>query len=291
MSGIFRKFRWRISGTFLMVFAEAVLDLLYPLLIGLAVNDVLQQQYTGLFYLGILGLASLTIGSLRRFYDTRVYSGIYQQITPEMIAKGQQQQLPTSTLSARANLLTEFVEFLENEIPQIIVVGIGMVGTILLLASLNWQIMVGCLGLFTLVLVVYAITGYRQYQYHGEYNSLLENQVSVIQSMKLAGIKSHFGNLMQMNIKLSDLETWNYMVIWLGAIVLFIASPLLAVQGAESSEQMNYGTILSIILYVFEFIEKVVMLPLFIQQLIRLKEISNRINREVGHSEPTQQLA
>ncbi len=78
---------------------------------------------------------------------------------------------------------------------------------------------------------------------------------------------------MKWNIRLSDLETFNYLIIWLGVIALFVYTPITVID----SGVINYGLILSVLLYVFEYIEIAVTFPLYIQQLIRLKEISNRL--------------
>jgi hypothetical protein len=78
---------------------------------------------------------------------------------------------------------------------------------------------------------------------------------------------------MRWNIKLSDLETANYFVIWLGIIGLLVFAPIAAV----SSGVLNYGLVFSILMYVFQYIESLVSLPYFIQKVIRLQEISGRL--------------
>ncbi len=66
------RFKWRISFTLGLVILESVLDLFFPLLIGLAINDLIAESYGGTIHLAILGFSLLTIGTCRRFYDTRV---------------------------------------------------------------------------------------------------------------------------------------------------------------------------------------------------------------------------
>jgi len=77
---------------------------------------------------------------------------------------------------------------------------------------------------------------------------------------------------MKWNIKLSDLETMNYFVIWAGVIAVFIYTPITVI----SAGVLSYGLVFSIIMYVFDYIGSIVSFPLFIQQAIRLKEISAR---------------
>lgn len=268
------RFKWRISFTFLLVIVESLLAVFYPLLIGLAINDLLEGSYQGSILLGSLGVASLIIGTLRRFYDTRVYSKIYCQIAPEVADAEFNKGSPVSKVSARSGLLTEFVEFLENSMPEIIGVIISMVGGVIIIASLNFQVFLACLALLVLILIVYGVTGKLNFNLNSEYNNQLEQQVSVLESRQSSSIQQHFNLLMKWNIKLSDLETWNYFVIWLGVIALLVFSPIAAID----SGIVKYGLIFSILVYVFEFIESTISLPLFIQQLIRLKEISHRLN-------------
>ena len=80
---------------------------------------------------------------------------------------------------------------------------------------------------------------------------------------------------MRWNIKLSDLEVMNYFVIWVGVIAVFIYTPI-AVIGAGI---LSYDLILSIIIYVFDYVGCIVSFPLYIQQAIRLKEISVRLDK------------
>jgi len=42
---------------------------------------------------------------------------------------------------------------------------------------------------------------------------------------------------------------------------------------------LTYGLVLSILMYVFDYIEKLTLMPLHIQQAIRLKEISQRFSK------------
>ena len=52
---LFLQFKWRISLTFLLVFCETLLALLYPLFIGWAINDLLADKLTGVYQLLGLG--------------------------------------------------------------------------------------------------------------------------------------------------------------------------------------------------------------------------------------------
>lgn len=86
---IYKRYKWRISLTMLLVFAEAVAMLLLPLVIGFAIDGLLVSSYNGVWQLAAVGFAVVIIGSLRRVYDTRVYAGIYVNLSKSPV--------PTST--------------------------------------------------------------------------------------------------------------------------------------------------------------------------------------------------
>ncbi len=272
--GLFRRFKKKISLTLFLVVAESILDLLFPLFIGFAINSLLEQSYTGVVALGLLGVLALIVGSGRRFYDTRAYAGIYTTLSTEMVAREQEKEQSISTISARASLLTEFVEFLENSMPMIITSIIGLVGILAILSSLNLAVFAASLALLGLMIVVYLLSGKWNFRYNKAFNDTLENQVSALSTQDMGIIDKHFKTIMRWNIKLSDLETVNYFAIWLGIIGLLVYSPIAVIDSGIT----NYGLVFSILMYVFQYIESVVTLPYYIQQLIRLQEISGRLN-------------
>jgi len=270
------RFKWKVLFTFVLTIIESLLDILYPLLIGLTINDLLDGKYDGIFYLAGLGVLSLTVGSARRFYDTRIYASIYSKISPEMVEKEQNKGSSVSKISARSSLLTEFVEFLENSMPEAIGAIISLIGVTIIIASLNLNVLYASLAVLFIVFLIYAVSGKLNYRLNAGYNSQLEKQVEILETKNIGNVKNHFNSLMKWNIKLSDLETVNYLITWIVVIALFIYAPITVIE----SGVVKYGLVFSILMYVFDYVDKVVTLPVYIQMLIRLKEISTRLQNE-----------
>ena len=53
---------------------------------------------------------------------------------------------------------------------------------------------------------------------------------------------------------------------------------------AAVTETPEYGAVFALVMYVFQFMESVMLLPLFYQQWLRLREISGRLARAVGRN-------
>ncbi len=275
ITSLVSRFKGKVSLTLLLVLAEAILGLLFPLFIGYAINDLLVEKFTGIYLLGGLGILSLIVGSGRRFYDTRIYSQIYIRISEEMVAKEQARESSLSKISARASLLTEFVEFLENSMPMILESIISVVGILVIIFTLNLTVFWASIGLFFLMVVIYLLSGKLNYRFNEGYNNEIENQVTALTSQDMGIIRKHLIAVTIWNIKLSDLETWNYVAIWLGIIAVLLVTPMVVI----GSGVINYGRVFSILMYVFQYTESLLMLPFFIQQIIRLQEISARLQK------------
>jgi len=145
LKNLLRRFWKKSLVTWILVVLEGVCLLLMPLVIGWAVDDLMKGGMHGTFQLGGLCLGLLIIGAGRRFYDTRVYSGIFRKVSSELVRREKRRETSVSKISARTNLFTEFVEFLENSIPDIVNHFIGLVGTLGIIVFINVRVFWACL--------------------------------------------------------------------------------------------------------------------------------------------------
>ena len=81
---------------------------------------------------------------------------------------------------------------------------------------------------------------------------------------------------MRLEIKLSDREAILYGTVF----IVLLSMVVFNLWHATSFEQITAGTIFSIVSYSWEFVESAVMLPITLQSLTRLTEITARINTE-----------
>lgn len=268
---IFKRYRWRIIMTLSLVLLEAGAMLFLPLAIGGAIDSLLANSYDGLWGLIAVGIGVTISGSLRRVYDTRVYSSIYVDISTETVDS--QQTESTSTINARVTMLRELVEFLENDLPELLNSVIGLVGTVIILLTLNTNIFLACLAELVLIIVVFWATSKRTTKLNQYYNNTMEIQGAAIENRKQQPIRGFMKKLMHWNIKLSDVETMIFGIIWLGMVALIVFSVVQAVGDGS----LKTGAIMAIVMYVMQFSEGSGMLPLYFQKYLRLQEISSRL--------------
>ncbi len=272
IKSLFREYKSRFLLTFLLILAEAGIMLLFPLFIGNAIDGVISDSRGGVFQLGALGLALLIVGVGRRVFDSRFYGKIYEATGENMIGKMSKNQ--SSVKTARLSMMREFVEFLENALPELINNIIGLVGVVLILFSLNIKVFYGSLVVTTVIFLVYWLTSQKTMDYNEASNNEMERQVDVLEQNDPKALRNHLKQTVKWNIRLSDLEAFNFSVSWLVALAFLVVAIVVAVGDGV----VQYGALFALVMYVFQYIENVLSLPLFYQNWLRLKEIMVRLN-------------
>ena len=267
----FIEFRIRLGFTLFLILLEALLAILFPLFIGYAIDSAIEMNPWGPIQLGILGLLTLLVGVGRRVFDSRFYAKIYQKIGLQAAMSLEDNE--SSKKAARLGMIKEFVEFLENALPELIGSIIGLIGVIVIIATLNEKVFYGSILMAILVFILYVFTSSKTVHLNKMANDEYEKQVDVLSMNDEGQLKYHLKQVMKWNIKLSDLEATNYSISWFIMIGFLVASIIVSVDEGI----VKYGALFSLIMYVFQYIEDVVNLPLYYQNYLRLREISGRL--------------
>ena len=273
MQELLKRFAGRFALTLGLVVLEAAGWILFPLVIGRAIDSVLADSTRGLYEFAVLGIVTMGIAVVRRLVDSRAYARIYVTLGQEMAESAAGSS--TSTRTARLGMLREIVEFFENSLPELINAVLGLVGTVLILAALNVPVFLGCLVIAVATVVLYALTGRLTMRYNRGLNDEHERQVDAVNSGDPGRLATHLRAMMRWNIRLSDLEAANFGINWVFMIALLVFAV-----SAATTETAEYGAVFAIVMYVFQFVESMLMLPFFYQQWLRLREISGRLAAE-----------
>lgn len=265
------EFKWKLIFIFFLILLESAIELVIPLFIGFAIDDALDGSHMGALQLGVLGTFIILIGGGRRFFDSRIYAKVYRRLGTVMLLKIEKDQASVKT--ARLGMVNEIVEFFENSFPVLISTIVGMIGVVIIIASLNLNVFVAGLVATFLVFLIYFLTRKRTTRFNSAHNNEFEKQVNVITTNDGTLLASHLKNMMKWNIKLSDLEVFNFSMSWLVLMAFLVLSIVFSV----STGNVAYGALFSLVIYVFQYIESVIALPAFYQNWLRLKEIKARL--------------
>ena len=219
-----------------------------------------------------------TIGLIRRMYDTRLYTNVYNELVEETIMRQRQSGIPATTVAARSAMSREFVTFFEKDLSILITAIVGVFDSLAMLFV--YDFMVGGLMLLLLAPVYFVNVVYvrKSYHYTQGLNNQLEEEVQIIDKADRAEVGAHFKGVRSWRVRLSDAEAYNWGSIEILSILLFVVILVRATYRLD----LGAGEIFAMIVYVWQFMENLDHVPTLLQQLTRLQDIKKRI--EAGAS-------
>ena len=269
IAGIWKTYRLKITGTMSLLTVERMLGVAVPFVLGVAINDLIDGNLRGIWWLVALESLAVSIGTVRRLYDTRVYAGIYTDIADNT---AQRDDISVSRRAARLGLARELVDFFEWELPELFAALIGVCGAIVMLMYLLPT--VGGLSVAAALVVgsVFMFSRGRMFSLNKLLNNELERQVSMLESGREFPRRRHLSRLARWRINLSDLEATNFAVADLVLVSLIIGSVVLTVRAG-----LSVGEVFAVLTYLLGAVDNLIILPWTYQQLIRAREIGGRI--------------
>ena len=272
VGALYRQYLGKINLTLFLLTFERVIGVAFPFVLGVAINELIAGSYRGVILLAALEVSEITIGVIRRLYDTRVYARIYTEVANRTARKT---DIPVSQRSARLGLARELVDFFEWMLPELLASVIAVIGALAMLFYL--LPVVGGISIIACLLIggVFALSSRRIFALNKLLNNELERQVSMLESNQPLPRRRHFGRLARWRIHLSDLEAANFGVADIVLSGLIIGALLLTVKTG-----LSVGETFSILTYVLDVVAGMLVLPWTYQQWIRVREISGRITAE-----------
>lgn len=270
---LLRRFLRPISLTWLQTLAETALMALIPLLIGLAIDGLLEGDAMPLLHLAVALAALIAVGVVRRLYDTRVYGRIRVALGKALTDRAGGR--PVSTVNARLGMGRELVDFLELELPEIMAAAVRLVIALVLLFAFHPVLCYAALAATLLTVALYGLFHGRFYRLNADYNHQAEQQVRVLEARSPAGILCHLTRLRRIEIRLSDTEAYLYGAIFAVLLGLILFNLWFSATAIETS----VGTTFAIVSYSWELVESALVLPETLKGWSRLSEIMARINK------------
>ena len=252
-----------------MLTVERMLGVAVPFVLGVAINDLIAGSFRGVWWLVGLELVALTIGTLRRLYDTRVYAGIYTDIADKT---AQRTDISVGRRAARLGLARELVDFFEWELPELFAALVGITGAFVMLIYLLPIVGGLSVAVGLIVGLIFAASRGRLFSLNKLLNNELERQVAMLESGREFSRRRHLSRLARWRIHLSDLEATNFAIAELFLSALIISAVVLTVHTG-----LSVGEVFAILTYLIGVAENLIVLPWTYQQSIRAHEIGGRI--------------
>ncbi len=260
--------------TFLLVAAENITMLLYPLLAGFAINAIITGQALHAVLYAVMVFVMWAIGAARRSIDTRTFARIYAELAVPVIIAQREEQHSASTIAARVALSREFVDFFEKHLPVLVTSVASIIGAAVMLLLLQFWTGVACL--FILAFFALFLPGFssRNEALFVRLNDRLEKEVAFVNSASRRSLSRHYDVLARLRIKLSDREAFGYLAIGTVTAILFASTILtMSFEGG-----LDAGHIYSVMTYMWMFAMSLDDGPQLLEKYSQLKDIGKRVN-------------
>jgi len=290
LSHLILQHRYRLGITYFLFFIETAGNLLRPLFLGMAVNDLIKGSYSGLIWLCVVHLVWLVIGTIRHRIDTRTYSAIYTSMVTRFLAR-RYQQGQVSKLSAHSTLARELFDFLEFDMVYVVEAVYNIFGSMVLLFFYDTSVVLVCLSILLPVSLISFSYGRRMRKLNRMKNDELEKQVDVISSGNGHLIRQHYDNLRKWQVRISDQEAWNFGIMEI--LVMVVIGLSLLITNKTMGAEMEAGSLIGIYSYIQRFVSGMDTIPYTVQRLSALKDIlfRMRLQEEDLETPPLREVA
>ena len=278
---IARNNKARLIGTFTLVLAENLLLLTYPVFGGIAINGVLEGNLGKALSYAAVVLVIWTVGSVRRAVDTRAFSRIYAEMVVPVILQQRRDGEAVSTISARAALSRELVDFFEMHLPTLVTSLISMVGAVLMLLFIEFW--TGLASFFVLLFFMLLIPRYSRVndRLYFRLNNRLERDVHIIEHSGDRELEQHHQLLAEMRIAISNREAVGYAVIGIALMFLFAVSfSVMTLRG-----NANAGHLYARVSYLWSFAISIDDALRLLEEISKIRDIGKRIQVENADAE------
>ncbi|CAH5638121.1 hypothetical protein AI2983V1_2430 [Enterobacter cloacae] len=270
------RHRKKLVVTFLLVVAENVTFLLYPVLAGIAINAILAGETLNAALYGLMVLCMWFIGAARRSVDTRTFARIYAGLAVSVVLTQRKYQLNHSAIAARVTLSREYVDFFEMHLPLLITSLSSLFGAAIMLLFIEFWAGVMC---FAIVLILLGfVSGYaRKNEWlFMRLNNRLEKEVDYVHKAGTATLHRHYSTLARLRIALSDREAWGYL--WVGVLVAALFT--LTIVWMTRSTGITAGHIYSVMTYMWMFATSLDDAPQLLEKFSQLRDIGKRVSTD-----------
>lgn len=269
---LIRVFRGRVSITLAMILLETSLLAFVPLFMGFAIDGLLAGSWRELQHLASLMAALVAVSVFRRLYDTRAFGTIRVELGKAQVHRSS--KLPVSALNARVAMGRELVDFLEHGLPDALSALVQLTIAIVVLYSFSAALAQAAGATVLFMALIYALFHGRFYRLNGALNNQVEKQVSVLERRSEKLTLAHLSSLRRLEVRLSDTEA----VLYGGIFTVLLGFVLFNLWFAAQELTVSVGAVFSIISYSWDLVEGALALPITLQTLSRLSDITRRLN-------------
>lgn len=275
LTDIFKKAKYRIIGIWFLDVVSAGLSALFPLVIGNAIDGLINQSFSSFKWLIGLEVFYLLINTLNKYVDTRVYSQILENESTAYYENAVNERIEDSVIDARENMVDDLTGFLETGLPSMASTLIGVLIALWYLATNTTWITV--ILAITISITVFALT-FKWLKKIADNNKKSkdesEKRQDVLRARDVSRYRGYIHNILKIGINSSDIDSKSYGVSYFMQLILIITAVYLLTLQRNFTAGLIYATIT----YLYQLNTEVLDIPSHFIEIRNLIDTSKRLH-------------
>jgi ABC-type bacteriocin/lantibiotic exporter with double-glycine peptidase domain len=256
---------------------QSIFMLIYPKVLGESIDHLIAKDYSFIIYLLLTFFGLMVFNYISRVYDTIVFSRIYRRFASIETNKQFENNVETTKINARLNLMGSVVSFFEKDMLSILYALFGLFGSIYFISLVDATLIPFLIlsGILTLVVSYYFSPKIAEIT--KDSNDISEEQTELINQRKISLVNNLLKRRQTLSIKLSNLDAKFFFLIQF--IAYGTVTALLTYYVVYN--QVTVGSVFSTYRYLFDFVAAVSILPQIIISFINIKDVIKRLETEI----------
>jgi hypothetical protein len=239
----------KLSVIYAIILAEMFIFSFLPYLTGLAIDDLLKQKYDMLFLYASALLTAIVFGTLRRLYDTRIFSSIYISKAKDIINTLKKSNLDGKRIISRYQLVGTYTDFFEFTFPTITNIFIGIAVAMFMIFYIKHSLLIIISIYVSLTIFIHAHSSKKSQKIEYQLQHTREDVAhGLAENQDCTNFLDTQRSLM---VKKSDIESVNWCICDSLSTILDITTILIVCNSG-----LSIGEITAILLYTSKITEK-----------------------------------
>jgi ABC-type multidrug transport system fused ATPase/permease subunit len=221
----------------------------------------------------ILYVISSGVGALRRYYDTKIYTRMFADLSSNVVEQQLKAGEDLSKIAGRSNLAWHNIEFFQYNLPEFLEQVISVGGAVIALSLFDWRL--AAVGGVLLVVVLSSSQRYmrRVEKYQSKLNDLREEEYDTFATKDPDSIRAFYNRSSVLETKLSELGMWSHVILRGLLLVMFLGTLYISLD----LDRFTIGELYSIVAYVWTFVTASEYMPYLSERWVALRDTSKRL--------------
>lgn len=239
----------KLSIIYAIILIEMFIFSFLPYMTGLAIDDILNHKYNMLILYTSALVTAIVFGTLRRLYDTRIFSGIYISKAKDIIHNLKKSNLNQKRIISRYQLVGTYTDFFEFTFPNITNILISIIVAMFMIFYIKHSLLILISIYVTLTVTIHAYSSKKSQKIEYELQHTREDVAhGLAENQDCTSFLDKQKNLM---VKKSDIESINWCICDSFSTILDIATILIVCKSG-----LTIGEITAILLYTSRITDK-----------------------------------